>query len=102
MKKIIKLITTTTLLFLFISHNLFAGEFFNKNLTADEKKQLDKGEVLIKNIGNPKHISISKGYNPTADALLDEIKDLNPKYLAEIIQIKPYKTCLNKLFRVLI
>ena len=90
MKKGFKIITAA-LLVLFVSQNLFGGEFFNKNLTADEKKTLDKGEVLIKNIGNPKHMSISKGYNQTADALLDEIKDLSPKYLAEIIQIKPYK-----------
>ncbi len=87
--------TFRRIVFIFIislmTHPVFSAQFFNKNLTADEKKTLDKGEVLIKNIGNMKKMSIQYDADPVADALLDEIKALNPKYLAEIIQIKPYK-----------
>ena len=68
----------------------FAG-VFNKNLTAEEQKTLDKGEVLIKNIAYQKNMSLNKDFNADCAALTDEIKQLNPKYLAEIIQIKPYK-----------
>ena len=73
------------------AQNLFCTELFNNKLTAEEKAVLDKGEVLIKNIAYPKNMSISKGYNSTIDTVIDEIKSLSPKYLAEIIQIKPYE-----------
>ncbi len=73
------------------AQNLFCTELFNNKLTSEEKAVLDKGEVLIKNIAYPKNMSITKGYNSTIDTVIDEIKSLNPKYLAEIIQIKPYK-----------
>lgn len=79
------------LVFSFIAQTAFSVEFFNSKLTPEEKKTLDSGQVLIKNIGNSKKMSISTGYNEDADNLIQEIKALNPKYLAEIIQIKPYK-----------
>ena len=79
------------LIFSIFSHSIFAQELFNKNLKAEEKKTLESGTVLIKNIGYSKYMSVNKGYNAELDALIDEIKTLNPKYLAEIIQIKPYK-----------
>ncbi len=77
-------------LFCLVSNGLFAG-VFNEKLTLDEKKKLDTGEVLIKNIGYQKNMCLNKDYNSDCQALTDEIKALNPKYLAEIIQIKPYK-----------
>ena len=77
-------------LFCFVSNGLFAG-VFNSKLTAEEQKKLDKGEVLIKNIAYQKNMCLNKDFNADCDALTEEIKQLNPKYLAEIIQIKPYK-----------
>lgn len=91
MKRNIKTFIISILILLAGVNSLFSAEFFNKNLTADEKKQLDRGEVLIKNIGNQKKMSISTGFSTVSDNLIEEIKDLSPKYLAEIIQIKPYK-----------
>ena len=90
MKRIFKCIIFS-LTFLFISQNIFSAELFNKKLTAEEQATLNKGEVLIKNISYQKNMCVNTGYNKDIDSLIEEIKDLNPKYLAEIIQIKPYK-----------
>ena len=78
------------ILFCFFSNGLFAG-IFNSKLTADEQKKLEKGEVLIKNIAYQKNMCLNKDYNHLSEQITEEIKKLSPKYLAEIIQIKPYK-----------
>lgn len=72
------------------SFNTFAGAF-NKNLLVEENQKLENGEVLIKNINFPKNMSLAKGIRDSNDNLINEIYDLNPKYLAEIIQFKPYE-----------
>lgn len=64
---------------------------FNNKLTSDERKTISTGEIIIKNINYEKNICLKKGVNSLGDKLLSEINDLNPKYLAEVIQIKPYK-----------
>ena len=64
---------------------------FNSKLTVEERAQISKGEILIKNINYEKFICLKKGEVSLGDQLLTEIHDLNPKYLAEVIQIKPYK-----------
>ena len=73
-----------------LSFGAFAGAF-NKNLTAEENQKLENGEVLIKNINFPKNMCLAKGVRASNDDLINEINDLNPKYLAEIIQFKPYE-----------
>ena len=85
-----KILISFAILLIFIVQNSFAG-VFNKNMTAEEQKTLDRGEVLIKNIAYQKNMSLNKDFNEDTQALTEEIKQLNPKYLAEIIQIKPYK-----------
>ena len=64
---------------------------FNSKLTTDERNQISSGEILIKNINYEKFMCFKKGESELGDRLLAEIRDLNPKYLAEVIQIKPYK-----------
>lgn len=64
---------------------------FNTKLTANDRKTIESGEILIKNINYEKFISLKKGETELGDKLLAEIHELNPKYLAEVIQIKPYK-----------
>ena len=64
---------------------------FNSKLTADERNQISSGEILIKNINYEKFMCFKKGESELGDKLLAEIRDLNPIYLAEVIQIKPYK-----------
>ena len=76
------LISLTTLLF---------ADPFNKKLTDEERIQLNDGKVLIKNINFDRNICLNQNINAYADELLKTIDDLNPKYLAEIIQFRPYK-----------
>ena len=67
------------------------SQYFNSNLTETEKDIISKGDVFIKNINFHKYMCLNNGINSNGDYLIEEIKDLNPKYLAEVIQIKPYK-----------
>ena len=78
---------------LFLITLVFAGfaDPFNSRLTEDERAKIATGDILIKNINYEKYISLKKGEVTLGDKLLSEIHDLNPKYLAEVIQIKPYK-----------
>lgn len=69
---------------------LFADPFTNK-LTSDEREQIESGKILIKNINYEKFMCLKKGQSELGDQLYTEIHELNPKYLAEVIQIKPYK-----------
>lgn len=64
---------------------------FNSKLTDEERAKIATGEILIKNINYEKFVCLKKGEVTLGDKLLTEIHDLNPKYLAEVIQIKPYK-----------
>lgn len=64
------------------------SQYFNSNLTEDEKNIILNGEIYIKNINFFKNMCLNKGINNNGDLLIKEIKDLNPKYLAEVIQIK--------------
>lgn len=64
---------------------------FNSKLTDEERAKLATGEILIKNINYEKFVCLKKGELSLGDQLLTEIHDLNPKYLAEVIQIKPYE-----------
>ena len=78
---------------LFLITLVFAGfaDPFNSRLTEDERAKIATGDILIKNINYEKYISLKKGEVTLGDKLLAAIHDLNPKYLAEVIQIKPYK-----------
>ncbi len=86
MKKITQLFLISTILIA----SIFA-EPFNSKLTEDERATISTGEIIIKNINYEKNICLKKGVNPLGDKLLEEINHLNPKYLAEVIQYKPYK-----------
>lgn len=81
MKKII------TMIMMSVSLSLYAN-VFNSNLTASEKAVLDSGKVLIKSIPSVKKLSVERD-NRTKDAI-DNAKELNPTYVAEIIQVRPY------------
>ena len=86
MKKILQLFFISTILIA----SIFADPF-NSKLTEDERATISTGEIIIKNINYEKNICLKKGVNPLGDKLLEEINHLNPKYLAEVIQYKPYK-----------
>lgn len=63
---------------------------FNSKLSEADKETLNKGEVLIKSIDKFKNAAI-EGNNPGIARITEEIKELGPNYLAEIIQIRPYE-----------
>lgn len=88
MKKYLKL--TAFLIVSALNVSVFALPF-NSKLTEEELTQLNAGEVLIKNIDRPVNICLEYEANPYGKQLIDEINNLKPKYLAEVIQIKPYK-----------
>ncbi len=65
------------------------AQVFNDRLTAEEQRMLADGELVIRNIGKAKNISIN-GINPTLEQTIEEIGDLDPSYLAEVIRMVPY------------
>lgn len=84
MKKLFGLLISLT-----FSVSLFCLPF-NSKLSQEEREKLNNGEVLIRNINYAKNICLDSE-NPLAKKLVDSIKNLSPRYLAEVIQIKPYK-----------
>lgn len=62
-------------------------EIFNGNLSEAEITQLEKGEILIRNIGKAKNMSLLP-VNKFADDCITGIQKLKPNYLAEVIQVK--------------
>ena len=77
-----------SLLFLF---SFIFADPFNVKLTPEERQTISAGEILIKNINFDKYMCLTNEACPLAPELISVIQDLNPKYLAEVIQIKPYK-----------
>lgn len=70
--------------------SVFANPF-NSKLTASERDRLDKGQVVIKNIDYQKNMCLNPDTDATCAKIVQAVKDYNPKYLAEIIQVKDYK-----------
>ena len=83
-----KFLIFLSLLFIF---SFIYADPFNDKLTAEERQTIASGEILIKNINFDKYMCLTEEATPLAPELISVIKDLNPKYLAEVIQIKPYK-----------
>lgn len=87
-----KIVFISSILFL-LPHNLFAqfpAELFNSNLTEEEKVKLESNEVIIRNLKNCKKLCF-EGKEESAVKVRKEATDLKPAYVAEIIQILPYK-----------
>ena len=74
---------------IFISTHLFSLPF-NSKLTEEDLTKINNGEVLIKNIKYKKNMSLNKDINALGDKLFKNMDTLEPKYLAEIIQVRPY------------
>lgn len=81
----------SSILFIFVAAAGVYASPFNEKLTADENAKLKKGEVVIKNIDYQKYMCLNPDTDETCAKIVQEVKDFNPKYLAEIIQVKPYK-----------
>lgn len=76
-------------LFIFFITTSVNAQIFNSNLTAEEQQRIANGELVIRNIGKAKNISLNP-INPIAEKAIQTINKLNPAYLAEVIQIIPY------------
>jgi len=76
------------LLFFLAAGYAFSQVLFNDNMTSEEKQKLADGEILIRNIGKAKNISLNP-VTPEAARLIERVKKLKPAYLAEVIQIRP-------------
>lgn len=84
---------------IFLHSFLFAETTLNNKLTDSEKATISEGKVIIRNIDSLKDLALSSD-NEGAKKVQDEAKNLKPAYIAEIIQIKPYKgneTLIDKL-----
>lgn len=77
------------LIFTLIAASLCA-DVFNDNLSSNDRKRVANGELVIRNIGKAKNMSL-KPVNETAKEVVDIIEELNPAYLAEVIQVLPYE-----------
>ena len=61
---------------------------FNKNLDKEELEKIEKGEILIRRTGSVKKMCLQTENEKVKEAL-KEIVDLDPAYLAEVIQVRP-------------
>lgn len=76
---------------------------FNSKVTEEDLKTLSEGKVVARNIDKFKNIGIESD-SPLVERMKEQIKDLSPNYLAELIQIRPYEgneDLPQKLFDVL-
>lgn len=85
MKKILALMISFAMIGMMTSY----ADPFNKRLTSEERARLEKGEVVIRNTGDIDKICMNK--NDDTRKMIDIIEELDPAYLAEIIQVRPYK-----------
>ena len=88
---------------LFITASCLNALPFNSKLSSEELEKLQNGEVIARNIDKYKNISLESS-EPAANRLKKIIKDLDPNYLAELMQIRPYKgneNLVEKLYSVL-
>ena len=70
--------------------SLNLDRIFNSNLSSEEINVLLSGEVLIKNTKKTEKAALLP-LNETSDEIINDIINLKPSYLAEIIQIVPVK-----------
>src|SRR5574344_358108 len=63
---------------------------FNNNISPEEKSILNSGKVLIRNVDKLNQLGMDST-NPGVQKAIQTAKDLHPAYIAEIIQVRPYK-----------
>ena len=84
----------TIIIFSFFTTLSFSSSFsdmFNKKITQDELQRLEQGEIIIRNIGTVRKLSLTESNNDLIKKVQKELNDRNPNYLAEIIKVVPKK-----------
>ncbi|MBQ9494624.1 MAG: hypothetical protein IJR50_03175 [Treponema sp.] len=84
-----KLLLFFTTLFFVCAYSI-ASLPFNNNLSENEIALLHEGKVLVRNIGSSSKMCLASN-NEGAKQFLKDMEALKPSYLAEVIQIRPYK-----------
>lgn len=59
-------------------------------LSEEETADLNAGKTVVRSVSKYKNLALQSD-NAGIQKLLKEIKELNPTYIAEVIQVKPYK-----------
>ena len=80
----------SAILFCFIFSSLLFALPFNSNLSYDDLQKISDGQIVIRNIGKPKKMSISGDF-AAVNKIKNEVKSVEPNYLAEVIQVR--KVC---------
>ena len=62
---------------------------FNNKLSKTELDDLENGKVIVRNISRASNMCLDASSESTQKIIRD-INDLNPSYLAEVIQVRPY------------
>ena len=62
---------------------------FNNKLSKAELAELEKGKVIVRNISRASNMCLEAS-SESAQKIIRDISDLNPSYLAEVIQVRPY------------
>ncbi len=72
-----------------VSISSATSDVFNSKLSAKEREQLENGQVIIRNLDSYKDICVST--TPETEKIVKAISNFKPAYIAEVIQIRPYK-----------
>jgi len=62
---------------------------FNDKLSKAELADLESGKVIVRNISRASNMCLEAS-SESAQKIIRDINDLNPSYLAEVIQVRPY------------
>ena len=62
---------------------------FNNKLSKAELADLESGKVVVRNISRASNMCLEAS-SESAQKIIRDINDLNPSYLAEVIQVRPY------------
>lgn len=74
---------------LFLAFSAFiAASPFNSELSSEEEQKLAAGEVLIRNIDSMDDICVNE--TEQTKKIISTMKKLDPAYVAEVIQVRPY------------
>ena len=61
---------------------------FNNKLSKAELADLESGKVVVRNISRASNMCLEAS-SESAQKIIRDINDLNPSYLAEVIQVRP-------------
>jgi len=89
MKKFLFLFFCFVLAGIAFSQEMSYEGIFDSTWSAEEIESLERGEIVIRNIGKMKRRSIKNGLSPFVDEMIGDFEEVNPNYLAEIIYKMP-------------